>query len=87
MVRNKESGPKRPELRVSGVPPEADQVSGKNNKKLKPETSSTGKAIERCPPQGRIVDCIKTRFSILNKVLCLLESGVWLLLTIGRIIW
>jgi hypothetical protein len=24
-------------LRVSGVPPEADQVSGKKNKKLKPE--------------------------------------------------
>jgi hypothetical protein len=26
-----------PNLRVSGVPPEADQVSGKKNKKLKPE--------------------------------------------------
>jgi hypothetical protein len=26
-----------PNLNVSGVPPEADQVSGKKNKKLKPE--------------------------------------------------
>jgi hypothetical protein len=30
--KNKESRPKGHNLRVSGVPPEADQVSGKKNK-------------------------------------------------------
>jgi hypothetical protein len=47
------NGSKGPEFRVSGVPPEADQVSGKKNKKLKPETSFTGKAIALLP--GRVV--------------------------------
>jgi hypothetical protein len=28
-TRNRESGPQGPDFRVSGVPPEADQVSGK----------------------------------------------------------
>jgi hypothetical protein len=36
-----------PNLRVSGVPPEADQVSGvREEKKLKPETHNTGKAMQ-----------------------------------------
>jgi hypothetical protein len=29
----KKSGPKEPDFRVAGVPPKADQVSGKKNKK------------------------------------------------------
>jgi hypothetical protein len=39
-------------------------VSGKKNKQLKPETSSTGKAIELCPPQGGICDVELKRSSL-----------------------
>ena len=42
LLRSKESGPKGSDLGVSGV---GCQVSGKKNNKLKPETSSAGKAI------------------------------------------
>jgi hypothetical protein len=50
--------------------------------------SSTPKELAPVPAKPLNFDlALRTRFSMLNKVLCFWERGLWLLLTISRIIW